>query len=143
MSAFESDAVWEAVTRFCSPPWAARSAKPDSSRRCPNDLVAPLQLDGHNHGHNLQPTPAYEGLLNRTTEGILPAQAYSSLPERQEARPLKSFGMQVPVGSNFTPSAKNSIVALLSGSGGHNHGHKFLRTTQASLGSMGDTSVGP
>jgi hypothetical protein len=88
---------------------------------------------------HLQPTRAYSTARRL---GILPAQAYSSLSERQEARHLKSFGMQVPVGSNPTPSAVIWLVGLLSGAGGHNHGHKVLGTTQVSLGSMGDTCVG-
>jgi hypothetical protein len=76
----------------------------------PPSLPAPFSAappsDGHNHGHNFQPIPAYEGLLNRTTFGVLAAQAYSSPPERQQVKLLKSFGMRVPVGSNPTSSAK-------------------------------------
>ena len=30
-------------------------------------LRRPLSADGHNHGQNLQPTPAYGGLLDHTT----------------------------------------------------------------------------
>jgi hypothetical protein len=69
MSAFESDAVWEAVTRFCFPT-NRQSVQPSPTRIDPVPTASRLLLlDGHNHGHNLQPTPAYGGLLNGTTVG--------------------------------------------------------------------------
>jgi hypothetical protein len=49
--------------------------------------------------------------------------------------------MQVPVGSNPTPSADFRVVAFLIEAGGNNHGHNFLDVAGVSVRSMGDASV--